>query len=301
MAGLDQPRHGAAALREQPVAEALSQMQSLASRTWTPLSRHHPGQLAWSFAYALPAEQGHGPVALLEAGGVTVAWAWAESADWMELCVDPDAPEAGDDAVGWFLARAHNGPVRTMVLETEEHVVAILERWGFESQADMPWFTHHYLDLALTPELDVPGYTLRHVDPGESAKRAACHRDAWGATSKVSTAAYERLARTPPYRSDLDWVAVDSTGRMVASVCVWLDELTGVALVEPVGCAPDHRGRGLAGAVSAAALRAAHDAGGTTGLVCPRGDGGYPVPMRVYQRLGFEPGPRTVTFVMPPD
>ena len=41
---------------------------------------------------------------------------------------------------------------------------------------------------------------------------------------------------------------------MVASACVWLDADTGVALVEPVGCVPEHRGRGLAGAVSAAAL-----------------------------------------------
>ncbi len=115
----------------------------------------------------------------------------------------------------------------------------------------------------------------------------------------VSTGAYERLMRTPPYRPDLDWVALDASGRMVASACVWLDPATGVALIEPVGCLPEHRGRGLAGAVSAAALRAARDAGATTGLVCPRGDDGYPVPMRVYQRLGFQPGPRTITLVRP--
>ena len=92
---------------------------------------------------------------------------------------------------------------------------------------------------------------------------------------------------------------MDGDDRMIASVCVWLDTVTGVALVEPVGCVPEHRGRGLAGAVSAAALGAARDAGATTGMVCPRGDDGYPVPMRVYQRLGFEPGPRTITLVRP--
>ena len=154
-----------------------------------------------------------------------------------------------------------------------------------------------HLAALATPRVD--GYTLRHVEPGEAAVRAACHRDAWSATSKVSTSAYERLMRTPPYRHDLDWVAVDDTGRMVASVCVWLDPVTGVALVEPVGCVPEHRGRGLAGAVSAAALAAARDAGAITGLVCPRGDDGYPVPMRVYQRIGFEPGARTITLVRP--
>ncbi len=286
-------------LIELPVAEALPAMQALASRIWTSESRHHPGQLAWSYAYGLPEDLGHGPAALVRRDDEVVAWAWAESEDWMELCVDPTALDAGDEVVAWFLDRAGAGLVRTMALDTEEHVIAALDRAGFVVEDEMPWFTHHYLDLAVAPEPAVDGYTLRHVEPGEAAQRAACHRDAWSATSKVSTAAYERLMATAPYRHDLDWVAVDREGRMVASVCVWLDLITGVALVEPVGCVPEHRGRGLAGAVSAAALRAARDLGGTTGLVCPRGDEGYPVPMRVYQRIGFVPGPRTLTFVRP--
>jgi predicted N-acetyltransferase YhbS len=228
-----------------------------------------------------------------------VAWAWAESDDWMEVCVDPNALDAGDAAIAWFVGRAGNQAVRTMALDTEEHLIALLDMAGFVVEEDTPWFTHHFLDLAALPTIEVEGYRLRTVEPGEAAARAACHRDAWSATSKVSTGAYERLMRTRPYRHDLDWVAVDGTGRMVASVCVWLDDHTGVALVEPVGCVPEHRGRGLAGAVSAAALAAAREAGATTGMVCPRGDDGYPVPLRVYQRIGFEPGPRTITMVRP--
>jgi predicted N-acetyltransferase YhbS len=286
-------------LSELPIAEALAGMQALASRIYSRDSRHHPGQLAWSYAYGLPEELGHGPAALVHRDGEAVAWAWAESEDWMELCVDPTALDAGDSVVAWFLDRAGDRAVRTMVLDTEEHAIAILDRAGFEVEQESPWFTHHFLDLGAVPALDVPGYLMRHVEPGEAAARAACHREAWSPTSKVSTEAYERLMRTPPYRHDLDWVAIDGDGRMVASVCVWLDALSGVALVEPVGCSPGHRGRGLAGAVSAAALRAARDAGARTGLVCPRGDDGYPEPMRVYQRLGFQPGPRTLTLVRP--
>ena len=140
------------------------------------------------------------------------------------------------------------------------------------------------------------------VEPDEAEARAACHRAAWtppGGTSRVTTGAYARLMRTPPYRHSLDWVALDADDQMVASCLVWLDDLTGVALVEPVGCAPEHRGRGLAGAVSLAALAAALRDGATTGLVCPRGDDGYPVPARVYRGIGFTPGPRTLTFVRP--
>ncbi|MEO6511627.1 MAG: GNAT family N-acetyltransferase [Nocardioides sp.] len=280
-------------LTELPIAEALPAMQALASRTWTPESRQHPGQLAWSYAYGTPEDLAHGPTALLTRDDEVVAWAWAESDDWMELCVDPAALDAGDAAVAWFLERTGDGVVRTMALDTEEHVIAALDRAGFVVEEEAPWFTHHLLDLAdLVAVPEVPGYTFRHVEPGEAAARAACHRAAWtppGGTSKVSTAAYERLMATPPYRHDLDWVALDAHGEMVASAMVWLDPVTGGALVEPVGCAPEHRGHGLAGAVSIAALRAARDLGGRLGLVCPRGDDAYPVPMRIYSGSASSP------------
>ncbi|HET7430228.1 MAG TPA: GNAT family N-acetyltransferase [Nocardioides sp.] len=278
------------------VAAALPEMQSLVSRTWSPQARHHPGQLAWSVYYG--EGLAHGPVELARAGGEVVGWAWAESDDWLELCVDPARPEVAADLVGWFLDRAPDGDLGTMMLETEHHLVDPLADAGFVV-ADRPWFTHHLLDLAdLSPVPETAGYTYRHVEPGEAEARAACHRAAWsppGSPSRVTGTAYAALMAAPLYRPDLDWVAVDAAGEMVASACLWLDPTTGVVLVEPVGCAPDHRGRGLAGAVSLAALHAARDAGATTGLVCPRGDEDHPVPARIYRSIGFRPGPRTLT------
>ena len=164
-----------------------------------------------------------------------------------------------------------------------------------------PWFTHHHLELVSLPAVpDVAGYRLRAVDEGEAAPRAACHRLAWE-SGTVTTAAYDALMRTPPYRPGLDWVAVAPDGTWVASCLVWLDPATGVALIEPVGCAPGHRRRGLASAVSLAALHAARDAGATEALVCPRGDDGYPVPRALYREMGFQPGERTITLVREPD
>jgi hypothetical protein len=60
-----------------------------------------------------------------------------------------------------------------------------------------------------------------------------------------------------------------------------------VALVEPVGCASAHRRRGLGGGVTLAALVAAREHGAATGIVLPRGDSGYPVPVRLYRSIGF--------------
>jgi len=277
-----------------PVAEGLPRMQALASRLWSPAARQHPGQLAWSVAYALPEELDHGPVAIASSAGDDVAWVWQEGPDWIELCLDPAHPAAGEDLLGW--AVAGDGALATMVLETERHLLDLLTGSGFVVDEAAPWFTHHHLDLVDLRTSQAPsGYLLRPVTGAEAEARAACHRDSWSATSKVSGPAYARLMETAPYRHALDWVAVDADGRMVASALVWLDDSTGVALVEPVGCVPEHRGHGLAGVTSLAALAAAAAVGATTGLVCPRGDDDYPAPGRVYRGLGFEPGPRTLT------
>jgi predicted N-acetyltransferase YhbS len=277
------------------VASALPEMQALASRIWSPESRHHPGQLTWSVYYGEGLEPG--PVELARVGGDVVGWAWAESDSWLELCVDAGHSGVAPDLVGWFLDRAPEGSVSTMVLATEQHLLRVLAETGFVASTQ-PWFTHHFLDLAeLVPVPAVDGYTFRYVEPGEAESRAACHRAAWSdfGPSRVTGTAYRALMRAPYYRHDLDWVALDANGEMVASACLWLDPATRVVLVEPVGCAPEHRGRGLAGAVSLAALHAARAAGASTGLVCPRGDDDYPVPGRIYRAIGFRPGPRTVT------
>ncbi len=275
----------------------LPQMHEVAARL-TPGSWQHPGQVTWSARYALPEDLDHGPVHVFRRDGVPVGWAWLESPEWMEWCVDPAYPGVAEEAVAWFLDTADAPTVRTSNLDTEPHLAAALEAARFVEEPDL-WFVQHTLDLArLSPVPEVPGYAFRAVGPDEAEPRAACHRASWSATSKVTAAAYERLMATPPYRASLDWVAVTGDGEMVASCCVWLDEGSGVALVEPVGCDPAHRRRGLASAVSLAALNAARDAGGTTGLVRPRGDDGSPEPGRVYRGIGFLPGPRTHDWVL---
>jgi predicted N-acetyltransferase YhbS len=298
-------------IEEGTIDEGLARMQALASRTMAAVgasrARHHPGQLAWSARYAEPAAVTHGPVAFWPGGGADAAWAWLESPTWAEPCVAHDHPEAARDAVAWVVDQ---GATEVMTLETETAVLAALRGGGF-TERDLPWFTHHVLDLAeLAGPPAVDGYRFRHIEPGEPGEpgeieaRAAVHRAAWSpppSTSKVTTAAYSRLVRTPPYRSELDWVAVDAADRMVACLTLWLDDATGVVLLEPVGTVPEHRGRGLAGALSLAALRAARDLGATTGLVCPRGDDDYPVPQRVYRGIGFRPVARTLTLQRGPE
>ncbi|WP_245603699.1 GNAT family N-acetyltransferase [Intrasporangium oryzae] len=279
----------------------LRAMQLMASRLWTPTSRFHPGQLAWS-RYVQPVDPAvtapDEAISLWRDGTAVVGFGWAEAPDWLEVQVDPAHPEVADEVALWF--EEWSDAERQSVITMEGDVMeAALDRAGFEPRREEPWITHHVLDLAELPDVPaVDGYRFRHVEPGEARVRAACHAAAWSddAPSPVDEAVYSALMAAWPYRHDLDWVAVDASGQMVASALVWLDPATGVGLLEPVGCIPEHRGRGLAGAVTLAALHRLRDLGARTAQVTPRGDDGYPGPQRLYRSLGFRPTARTVTW-----
>jgi hypothetical protein len=224
----------------------LRAMQQLASRLWSPTSRFHPGQLAWS-RYYRPAD----PSGLDEGEAIAVwtdddevlGFGWAEAPDWLELQVDPSRPDVAAEVVDWFeeVSDAETQSVLVMEGDVAEHALAAA---GFAPRPDEPYFTHHTVDLAgLPPAPTVPGYRFRHVEPHEARSRAAVHAASWSefGPSKVDEQAYEQLMAAWPYRPDLDWVAVDADGTMVASALVWLDPGSGVGLVEPVGCVPEHR------------------------------------------------------------
>lgn len=279
----------------------LRAMQDLASRLWSPSSRFHPGQLAWN-RYSRPVDPeelgGDEAVAVWAEAGETLGFGWAEAPDWLELQVDPTRPDVAADLIDWFEEVSDAETQSALVMESDVAERALAAA-GFTPRPDEPYFTHHTLDLSrLPPVPSTPGYRLRHVQPNEPRQRAAVHAAAWSdvGPSTVDEQAYHRLMGTWPYRHELDWVALDEDGEMVASALVWLDESHGAGLVEPVGCVPDHRGRGLAGAVTLAALHRLAELGGAVAQVSPRGDRGYPGPQRLYRSMGFRPCARTVTW-----
>lgn len=282
--------------------EDLRAMQDLTSRLWSPASRFHPGQLAWNRYHrrVAPCSLAAGEaIALWSRQGETVGFGWAEAPDWLELQVDPAQSGTAAEVVEWFEEWSDAEEQSVMAAEGDAAVETALDEAGFVPQPEAAFFTHHVLALdELRPVPHVPGYAFRHVRADEPAARAEVHARAWAdvAPSMVDAAAYRQLMQAWPYRADLDWVAVDAKGEMVASALVWLDPGTGVGLVEPVGCVPEHRGRGLAAAVTQAALHALREAGGRLAQVTPQGDAGYPGPQRVYRSLGFEPTTRVLVW-----
>ena len=141
------------------------------------------------------------------------------------------------------------------------------------------------------------------ADANDVFARVEVHRRAWAPArikgllglevtgdepgSSYSIDKHRAVIATSAYHPELDLVAVDPDGNLVAYALGWLDVHNHSLLFEPVGTDPAHSGRGLARALCAQMLRAARQFGAREAVVGPRGDPGYPLPRRVYEGLGM--------------
>jgi ribosomal protein S18 acetylase RimI-like enzyme len=259
----------------------LAAMQALTSRLWSHASGCHVGDLAWA-AYQHEGRAPQWRTALWwPTGDLAAAWGWLRvPARHLELAVDPGHADLAGTVLDWA------DPVTVGALDAERHVVAALTERGYQPE---PYLTYHHRDLADLPPLPrLPdGYQLRSVTESDAAERAAVHQAAW-APSRVTTASYRAVMHAWPYEPGLDWVVATPGGRFAASCLSWLDAARGVGELEPVGTAPDHRGRGLAGAACLAALHALRGRGATEAVVYTV-DAGHPGAPALYRSLGFVP------------
>jgi predicted GNAT family acetyltransferase len=79
-----------------------------------------------------------------------------------------------------------------------------------------------------------------------------------------------------------------SDGSLVACCIAWFDPATGVAAIEPLGVVPEHRGRGLAGALCLAVATRVTDLGGLEVFINTGPRSEYPAPARAYAKVGFD-------------
>jgi hypothetical protein len=273
-------------------------IQDVTQRAWPTNPRWHVGEVAWTRASAgrtAPSWR----TALWHDDDHPVAWAWLEPPGELSLLMAPDGDDLGGAILDWLDEGATAGEHTCTLLETETALADALTLAGFAADADRPYFRYHSMSLdVLDDPVLPPGFRLRHIEFGEAEARAAVHRSGWSDFgSTLSTETYADVMATWPYRPELDWVVETADGEPVASALGWLDDVNCAGLLEPVGCAPAYRRKGLARAVNLKCLQAMRDAGARTGYVNPRGDAGYPVPGLLYRSIGFQPGPRTITYV----
>jgi ribosomal protein S18 acetylase RimI-like enzyme len=262
-------------------------MQRLTQRVWSRSTGNHVGDLAWG-AFLHQGRDAEWRTALWTGGDGTVrAWGWMRDGR-LEQLVDPGCPELAGEVLDWYDRRATGETRSVAVLDAERAVVGAARHRGYSPE---PYIRYLALDLA---ELPAPpalpaGWAARHLrpaDPDDLARRVAVHRAAF-APSLVTEASYRTVMAAWPYRADLDWVVEAPGGGFAAFCLVWLDPAHGVGELEPVGCHPDHRRRGLARAACLGALHALKAAGGTSAVVLTLDGAGHPDAGPLYASLGF--------------
>lgn len=293
----------------------LSARLACVSSAWTPQSHLHVGNVQWAAAGG----DGSPPPSLSLSWGhpmLGFADAWVEQgcAD-VTLFVSPAADPA-------LLASAVQetaeiaAEVTVQAARQETAIVAALTDAGFVPASDLPWFAQLWRDLADLADLGdhpvPPGYAVRPTRPDEIEKRAEVHRRCWApariklllgvpvtgdeADSSYTVAKQTAVMASPLYRPELDLVAEDSAGHLVAYGLGWLDISSESVLFEPVGTDPAHGGRGLARALCSEILCRAAALGAKQAVVGPRGDDAYPLPRRVYEGLGMREVAQVITF-----
>jgi GNAT superfamily N-acetyltransferase len=181
---------------------------------------------------------------------------------------------AAIDAVRAAFRARDRLPRLEWIEEAAPAVAAALAAAGMEQELRMPL-------MACTPDRliaaapDVGGVVIRPVDGGNQRAAIDLQRVAFG---------------QPPLRDDEPVRAPGGGATVLAEVgdepvaaAVWTGVIGGVSEVGGVATAEAWRGRGLAGAVTAAAAREAFEAGAELCVLSP----GDETAQRVYERAGF--------------
>jgi ribosomal protein S18 acetylase RimI-like enzyme len=284
------------------VAEAgeLRLLLDTVSLLWQPWQRWTPGEIAW----ALLTTQDEPPVRLFPDG-----WAWRQP-DRVVLAATSAATTAEilDWANGTAVEAPDGDPILLAALRERGYHEIPGEPFSLSMRRAVDDAPSHAGDQAgVVPEL-AGGYLVRPATSGDDL--LAAHRTAWrpadlpfapdlaptfdpAAVSPLTAAMLAAVQTAPLYRDDLHLVAEAPGGGLAGSCITWLDPATAVAAIEPLGVHPDHRRRGLAGALCRCAVRLVRAAGGREVVIHPRGDRAYPAPRGAYLRAGFKPTGRT--------
>lgn len=294
--------------------EVVGRMQEAAQRLWSPTSFWHVGGLAWQAASIRDASSS---VLVLRDESGPRGWGWVEDGCYLSALVAPDDADGADQVVAWFVDTAPAGSLEAAVAESSESMRKALQGAGFVADPGAPYSLDLRIDTAAAAAPNVPtGFAVRAMEPGEEPALVACHRASWrphalpfrddarpdfppDAESSFSEPAFAAVRATWPYRDDLVVVAVAPDGTFAASCIAWLDEVNGVAEIEPLGVVPEHRGRGLGRAVCLEAVRLVGQLGGREVVIHPRGDDAYPAARALYASCGFRVAGRTVAYVRP--
>jgi ribosomal protein S18 acetylase RimI-like enzyme len=246
-------------------------MQALVSELWRlegPHVENHVGDVAWQ-RFQHTGREHEWRFRIWEEDGAPVAWAWIRRPATLGHEIHPRHRGGAlhDELLDWFEAEVEEEELRVSSLTTDAERLAFLRARGYEIEPAARVFAYHLRELGDLPDPVLPGgYRLRAVEPADLEARVELHRVVWE-PSRVTVESFSKLQTVWPYRADLDCVAEDPDGSLVAYCLAWLDDANRVGELEPVGTHPDYRRRGLASAVCLFALKRLKEERATLGIV----------------------------------
>lgn len=188
-----------------------------------------------------------GPVA---AAG-TVDWG---SATWLDLVVLPSVKADLIRPVfqrGLELPIPESSSLEVLVDDEDATLIELLEHAGFEQEQ---FDATAWMDAASAPDVTA-------LAEGYSLQSRASNRSPEHPFELMTPEVEHRLSETSLYRLDLDLTVIDEQGTGAAHALFWFDPSTRVGLIEPVGTAESHRGKGLARHLITAGIQALIAAG----------------------------------------
>jgi mycothiol synthase len=267
-------------------AEALLRLLGDGWRVGRPRVSLHPADLVWRQCLRASRDLRIWETSAGEAVGLVELDAADSSCD---IAVRPDLVEPLErELFSWAEEEARRrGSGETFTVgcfDGNEPRAALLRELGFESTED--FYPHFLRPLDRVPEVrPVEGYAIRPLRDDELEERVELGRLASGQTS-LTPEKLAALRRGPGYDPEFDLVAVDGAGRLAAFTLCWLDAENGLGQLEPVGCHPEHRRRGLARAAIEEGLRRMRERGAREVLVVT--GGGNAGARALYESIGFD-------------
>jgi ribosomal protein S18 acetylase RimI-like enzyme len=255
---------------------------SFVSEMWShhgPGSEMHIGDLAWGTFH-------HWPSALEairlwpDHTGTPQVLTMFNGSNVCDLVVRPGQAGLGaaEVALEWaenerLSCAAGTDPVTLRVgrrLQSAE-VVDLLHTRGYERLASgAPAMSRTITTADTIPPSPPEGYEIRELRADDLESRVAAFNAAFPGEA-LRMEAYRALQACSAYVPSLDIVATSPAGPPTNSVAafatLWLDPLNRVAQIEPTGCHPHHRRRGLTRAVILHALNHTASLGATEALV----------------------------------
>lgn len=207
---------------------------------------------AGDFCYRWATETSHhaAPVLRLwrDDGGRDAGFSWL-SGDHLHIITTAETFELRDKILTWGeqqLRETQHGP--TLRIPINDRVSAwkqLLAQRGYRAGEPELVLRSRPVESVVASQATAEGYRIDHIQhPSQVEGWAAAYRAAF-APEEMTVELRLAVSRSPLYRPDLDLIACNSSGDVVAFALAWFDPETASGAFEPVGCDPVHQRRGL--------------------------------------------------------